>query len=89
METSLRTTFIDSSSVLKSLQFATEKDRFYGKCFDKYMQWLVQDQTLFAWLLSTISGGIFFTSYSMPSYFSGLGQDSQIFQFRSKSFNSS
>ncbi|PNX91021.1 retrovirus-related Pol polyprotein from transposon TNT 1-94, partial [Trifolium pratense] len=40
------------------LQFATVADRLDGKNSDEYQQWLFKDQTLFTWLLSTISDGV-------------------------------
>jgi histone deacetylase 1/2 len=40
------------------LQFATAEDREIGKNSDEYQQWLIKDQTLFTWLLSTLSDGV-------------------------------
>ncbi|GAU20748.1 hypothetical protein TSUD_231620 [Trifolium subterraneum] len=37
------------------LQFATVADRIDGKTSDEYRKWIFKDQTLFTWLLSTIS----------------------------------
>ncbi|MCI13005.1 retrovirus-related Pol polyprotein from transposon TNT 1-100, partial [Trifolium medium] len=37
------------------LQFASVTDRLDGKTSDEYQRWLFKDQTLFTWLLSTIS----------------------------------
>jgi histone deacetylase 1/2 len=41
-----------------SLQFATAEDRAIGKNSDEYQQWLIKDQTLFTWLLLTLSDGV-------------------------------
>ncbi|MCI00977.1 retrovirus-related Pol polyprotein from transposon TNT 1-94, partial [Trifolium medium] len=40
------------------LQFASLEDRACGKNSDAYQEWLVKDQTLFTWLLSTLSDGV-------------------------------
>jgi hypothetical protein len=40
------------------LQFASVEDRAIGRNSDEYQQWLVKDQTLFTWLLSTLSDGV-------------------------------
>ncbi|PNX91563.1 retrovirus-related Pol polyprotein from transposon TNT 1-94, partial [Trifolium pratense] len=40
------------------LQFASIEDRATTTNSDVYQQWLVKDQTLFTWLLSTLSDGI-------------------------------
>jgi histone deacetylase 1/2 len=40
------------------LQFASTEDRVSGKNSDEYQQWLIKDQTLFTWLLSTLSDGV-------------------------------
>ncbi|MCI39633.1 retrovirus-related Pol polyprotein from transposon TNT 1-94, partial [Trifolium medium] len=39
------------------LQFASVTDRLDGKNSEEYQKWLFKDQTLFTWLLSTISDG--------------------------------
>jgi histone deacetylase 1/2 len=40
------------------LQFATAEDRATGTNSDEYQQWLIKDQTLFTWLLSTLFDGV-------------------------------
>ncbi|PNX93258.1 histone deacetylase, partial [Trifolium pratense] len=40
------------------LQFASVADRLDGKNSDEYQQWLFKDQSLFTWLLSTISDAV-------------------------------
>ncbi|PNX94499.1 retrovirus-related Pol polyprotein from transposon TNT 1-94, partial [Trifolium pratense] len=40
------------------LQYASVTDRLDGKSSDEYQKWLFKDQTLFTWLLSTISDGV-------------------------------
>jgi histone deacetylase 1/2 len=40
------------------LQFASVEDRAIGRNSDEYQQWLIKDQTLFTWLLSTLSDGV-------------------------------
>jgi histone deacetylase 1/2 len=40
------------------LQFASVADRLDGKNSDEYQQWLFKDQSLFTWLLSTISDSV-------------------------------
>ncbi|GAU34818.1 hypothetical protein TSUD_394440 [Trifolium subterraneum] len=40
------------------LQFATVADRIDGKTSDEYRKWIFKDQTLFTWLLSTISDAV-------------------------------
>ncbi|MCH95282.1 retrovirus-related Pol polyprotein from transposon TNT 1-95, partial [Trifolium medium] len=40
------------------LQFASPQDRACGRNSDEYQQWLIKDQTLFTWLLSTLSDGV-------------------------------
>ncbi|GAU39478.1 hypothetical protein TSUD_159100 [Trifolium subterraneum] len=40
------------------LQFVTVADRLDGKTSDEYQKWLFKDQTLFTWLLSTISDSV-------------------------------
>jgi histone deacetylase 1/2 len=40
------------------LQFASVADRLDGKNSDEYQRWLFKDQTLFTWLLSTISDSV-------------------------------
>ncbi|GAU29238.1 hypothetical protein TSUD_362280 [Trifolium subterraneum] len=40
------------------LQFASVNDRIEGKTSDEYRKWLFKDQTLFTWLLSTISDAV-------------------------------
>ncbi|GAU30708.1 hypothetical protein TSUD_39320 [Trifolium subterraneum] len=40
------------------LQFASVNDRLDGKISDEYRKWLFKDQTLFTWLLSTISDSV-------------------------------
>jgi hypothetical protein len=37
------------------LQYAFVTGRLDGKSFDEYQRWIFKDQTLFMWLLSTIS----------------------------------
>lgn len=37
------------------LMFKTENDRLTNIVYENYEAWVVQDQALFAWLLSTIS----------------------------------
>jgi hypothetical protein len=37
------------------LQFASVQDRVAGKSSDEYRKWIVKDQTLIMWLLSTLS----------------------------------
>lgn len=40
------------------LQFASIEDCALGINSDEYQQWLIKDQTLFTWLLSTLSDGV-------------------------------
>ncbi|MCI17052.1 retrovirus-related Pol polyprotein from transposon TNT 1-94, partial [Trifolium medium] len=40
------------------LQYASVADRLDGKNSEEYQQWLFKDQTLFTWLLSTISDSV-------------------------------
>ncbi|GAU26016.1 hypothetical protein TSUD_64040 [Trifolium subterraneum] len=40
------------------LQFATVNDRIEGNTSEEYRKWLFKDQTLFTWLLSTISDSV-------------------------------
>jgi histone deacetylase 1/2 len=40
------------------LQYANVADRLDGKNSDEYQQWLFKDQSLFTWLLSTISDNV-------------------------------
>ncbi|PNX90864.1 retrovirus-related Pol polyprotein from transposon TNT 1-94, partial [Trifolium pratense] len=40
------------------LQFASVADRLDGKTSDEYQRWLFKDQSLFTWLLSTISDNV-------------------------------
>ncbi|WJX96151.1 hypothetical protein P8452_77393 [Trifolium repens] len=40
------------------LQYASVADRLEGKNSDEYQKWLFKDQTLFTWLLSTISDSV-------------------------------
>jgi histone deacetylase 1/2 len=40
------------------LQYANVADRLEGKNSEEYQKWLFKDQTLFTWLLSTISDGV-------------------------------
>ncbi|PNX57709.1 retrovirus-related Pol polyprotein from transposon TNT 1-94, partial [Trifolium pratense] len=40
------------------LQYTSVADRLDGKNSDEYQRWLFKDQTLFTWLLSTISDGV-------------------------------
>lgn len=36
-------------------KFKSEQDLIEGKVYDEYESWTAQDQTVFIWLLSTIS----------------------------------
>ncbi|PNX69613.1 retrovirus-related Pol polyprotein from transposon TNT 1-94, partial [Trifolium pratense] len=40
------------------LQFASVTDRLDGKFSEEYQKWLFKDQSLFTWLLSTISDAV-------------------------------
>jgi histone deacetylase 1/2 len=40
------------------LQFATEEEQATNTFSDEYRKWLMQDQTLFTWLLSTLFDGV-------------------------------
>ncbi|CAJ2646763.1 unnamed protein product [Trifolium pratense] len=40
------------------LQYSSVTDRLDGKNSEEYQKWLFKDQTLFTWLLSTISDGV-------------------------------
>jgi histone deacetylase 1/2 len=40
------------------IQFASVEDRIENKSSDEYKRWLFKDQTLFTWLLSTLSDSV-------------------------------